>query len=419
MIPCIGSMAAKVPAPCDTAGDAPSARPLPALLERRRSPSRARCRRATIRTPPASTSGAASLTVSGSMSTRNHPHAPCQHSWSGPCISWEATYKSMTYTSPATTLSGARPVSWAGLGSFLSPGLGVSGCCVVVLGDGCLGAVHFESGVLGSDVSGGWREGSVMSAGEERVLRKMRWQYGLVTRAQALTAGMTARQIANRLATGSWTREARGLYRHAATPSTPLSRLLAACIVHDGLASHRSAAALHVIDGFKLDLIELTVSRGRRPLMPGVVLHQSSQMSLAKPVQRQGVPCTRPDRTVLDLAAVVSRRRLDRTIDAVLRDRLLRPSDLYGVLALQARRGRNGCAAFRSALDRRLGDDPVPLSEWSRMVEDLLVDAGLARPRLEYRICRSDGELLAQVDLAYPPAPGGHRARQRPVPPQP
>ena len=242
-----------------------------------------------------------------------------------------------------------------------------------------------------------------MSAGEERVLRKMRWQYGLVTRAQALTAGMTARQIANRLATGSWTREARGLYRHAATPSTPLSRLLAACIVHDGLASHRSAAALHVIDGFKLDLIELTVSRGRRPLMPGVVLHQSSQMSLAKPVQRQGVPCTRPDRTVLDLAAVVSRRRLDRTIDAVLRDRLLRPSDLYGVLALHARRGRNGCAAFRSALDRRLGDDPVPLSEWSRMVEDLLVDAGLARPRLEYRICRSDGELLAQVDLAYPP----------------
>ena len=36
------------------------------------------------------------------------------------------------------------------------------------------------------------------------------------------------------------------------------------------------------------------------------------------------------------------------------------------------------------------------------MVEDLLVDAGLARPRLEYRICDSGGTLLAQVDLAYP-----------------
>ena len=36
------------------------------------------------------------------------------------------------------------------------------------------------------------------------------------------------------------------------------------------------------------------------------------------------------------------------------------------------------------------------------MVEDLLVEAGLPRPRLEYRIRRSDGAFLAQVDLAYP-----------------
>ena len=36
------------------------------------------------------------------------------------------------------------------------------------------------------------------------------------------------------------------------------------------------------------------------------------------------------------------------------------------------------------------------------MVEELLVDAGLARPRLEYRIHGADGRFLAQVDLAYP-----------------
>ena len=173
---------------------------------------------------------------------------------------------------------------------------------------------------------------------------------------------MTAKQIAHRLATGCWTQVARGLYRHTAMPSTPLSQLLAACMAHDGLASHRSAAALLNIDGFQLNRIELTVSRGRRPSMSGVVLHQSSQMSLAKLTQRQGVPCTGPDRTVLDLAAVVSRKRLDRAIDAVLRDGLLRPADLYGVLALHSRRGRNGCAAFRSAVDSRLGEDPVPLS---------------------------------------------------------
>ena len=236
----------------------------------------------------------------------------------------------------------------------------------------------------------------------QRVLRRMRSQYGIITRAQALADGMTRAQIDHCVRTGGWVREARGVYRHAATAPTPMSRLFAAGMAHDGLASHRSAAALHGIEGFKLDRVELTVPPGKRPSIAGVKLHRSRQLSLAQPTERQGVPCTGRARTVMDLASVVTSKRLDRVIDAVLRDRLLRPSDLYGVLALHARRGRNGCAAFRSALESRLGDDPVPLSEWSRMVEDLLVDAGLARPCLEYRVCSADARLLAQVDLAYP-----------------
>lgn len=238
--------------------------------------------------------------------------------------------------------------------------------------------------------------------GEERVLRRMKCQHGVITRAQALAAGMTRHKIDHCVRTGGWVREARGVYRHAAVPSTPLSRLLAACMAHDGLASHRSAAALHGIEGFKLDRVELTVPRGKRPSMAGVTIHQSSQLRLAKPTERQGVPCTGRARTVVDLASVVNGKRLDRVIDAVLRDGLLRPSDLYGVLAAHARKGRQGCRQLHSALDDRLGDDPIPLSEWSRMVEDLLTDCGLPRPRLEYRICGLDGALLAQVDLAYP-----------------
>jgi len=237
---------------------------------------------------------------------------------------------------------------------------------------------------------------------EERVLRRIRRQYGIITRAQALADGMTKAQIDHCVRTGDWVREARGVYRHAAVPSTPMSRLLAACMAHDGLASHRSAAALHGIEGFKLDRVELTVPPGKRPSMAGVRLHQSSLMRLAKPTERQGVPCTGRARTVVDLASVVTYKQLERVIDAVLRDGLLRPSDLYGVLATHARRGRQGCPALRTALDDRLGDAPVPLSEWSRMVEDLLIGSGLSRPRLEYRICDDAGALLAQVDLAYP-----------------
>ena len=173
-------------------------------------------------------------------------------------------------------------------------------------------------------------------------------------------------------------------------------------MAHDVLASHRSAAALHGIDGYRLGRIEVVVPAGRSLKLKGVTVHESTQMKLARPVHRQGIWCTGLARTVLDLAATVSSTDLDRTIDALLRDRRLRPSDLFAVLASHARRGRRGCGALRVALEARLGDDPVPLSEWSRLVERLLVDCGLPRPRLEHRICRSDGSLVAQVDLAYP-----------------
>lgn len=239
------------------------------------------------------------------------------------------------------------------------------------------------------------------TAAEVQVLDRMAEQHGLVSRDQALAAGMTTSQVDKRLSAGRWVRAARGVYRHAAVAPTPQSALLAVCMAHDALASHRSAAALHGIDGYKLDRVEVVVPKGRVFRMPGARLHHSTQMDLASPIPRDGIPCTGLRRTVLDLAAVVSRRRLDRTIDAVLRDRLLRRSDLYSVLAIHSRRGRTGCGRLRAALEA-LGEDPVPLSEWSRMVAELLVSSGLGSPALEYRVVGRDGSLIAQVDLAYP-----------------
>ena len=241
-----------------------------------------------------------------------------------------------------------------------------------------------------------------VSGCEARVLGRMRQQHGLISRQQALQVGLTSDQITWRFKTGRWVRAGKGVYRHAASPPTPLSRLLAACLACGGVASHRSAAALHGIDGYKLDRVEIVVPWKRKPTIKGVELHRTTQMSLTKPVDRDGIPCTWVGRTVLDVASVVSRKRLDHTIDAALRQGLLRLSDLYAVLVAHSRQGRTGCGPFRDAIEERRGDDMIPLSAWSRMVSDLLADSGLERPALEYRICDPSGELLAQVDLAYP-----------------
>ena len=236
------------------------------------------------------------------------------------------------------------------------------------------------------------------------VLDLMAKQHGLVSRAQALAEGMKQHQVSNRVRTGRWVRAARAVYRHAAVPPTPLSRLLAPCLAHDAVASHRSAAALHGIDGYRLDRVELVAAEGTVKRIPSARLHHSAQMHMARPVTRNGVPCTEVGRTVLDLAGVVTRERLERTIDAVLRDGLLRLSDLWRVLASHASPGRNGCAALRVALEARSGEGGVPLSDWSRMVADLLESARLPRPVFEYRVKAPNGSLAAQVDLAYPSA---------------
>ena len=235
-----------------------------------------------------------------------------------------------------------------------------------------------------------------------RVLAIMADQHGLVSREQALAAGMKRHQVDDRVRAGLWVRASKGVYRHAAVLSTPHSELLACCLAHGALASHRSAAAVHRMDGYRLDRVEVVLAAGRVKCIPGARLHHSSQMDLARPVVRDGIPVTGLSRTVLDLAGVISRERLERTIDALLRDRRLRLSDLWEVLLSQARRGRNGTAALRAALEARFGEGGVPLSDWSRMVAKLLEDARLPRPAFEYRITDGAGLLVAQVDLAYP-----------------
>ncbi|MYA85291.1 MAG: type IV toxin-antitoxin system AbiEi family antitoxin domain-containing protein [Acidimicrobiaceae bacterium] len=237
---------------------------------------------------------------------------------------------------------------------------------------------------------------------DDTVIGRMKQQHGLISRTQALDAGLTKRQIEHRVASGHWVREARGVYRHAAVAASGLTRLRAAWMAHGGLASHRSAAALHHFDGYRLNTVELTVAPGRNRAIKGVRFYQSTQLNLAKPVVRDDIEVTGPARTVLDLAAVVSSKRLDRTVDAVLRSGQLRLSDLWGVLASHACRGRPGCAALKASLEERFGDEPVPLSAWSRMVAELLTDAGLDYPALEHRIHDARGDFVAQVDLAYP-----------------
>lgn len=241
---------------------------------------------------------------------------------------------------------------------------------------------------------------------DDAALALLRRQHGVIARSQALEVGMTSGAIRGRVRAGLLVPVGRGVYRHAAVPLTWHGRVIAHCLATAGVASHRTAASLHGLIDHRPGLVELTVSPGRRPprVPDDLFLHQSTQVDRLDVVEIATIPTTGLSRTILDTAAVASRRELVAVIDRALRERRLSLRDLRDVLTHHSRKGRNGCGVLRAAIDVRLGQPAIPLSDWSRDVAELLQAGGLPRPELEHRVRDQRGRFVAQVDLAYPAA---------------
>ncbi|HWI04822.1 MAG TPA: type IV toxin-antitoxin system AbiEi family antitoxin domain-containing protein [Acidimicrobiales bacterium] len=212
-------------------------------------------------------------------------------------------------------------------------------------------------------------------------------QHSLFTRAQARSAGATDHMIQHRLATGRWVLVARGVYRLAGVPVTWKQRALAACLIAgDGaVVSHRSAAVLWGVSGFRPGPLDITVPPGRSNRNPLARVHRSTVDS----VLRDRVPVTRPSRMLADLARVVSGDLLEEAVDDVLCRRLCRLPDL-------PTGGRLGkvLAAWNG--------DGLPEGVAEMRVVRALINAGLPAPVRQYEIW-VDGVFIARVDLAYPP----------------
>lgn len=135
-----------------------------------------------------------------------------------------------------------------------------------------------------------------------------RRQYGLITRSQAIAAGMSASQIHRRMVAGSWVRERRGVYRHAAVAESWESRLLGACLASGGVASHRSAAALWGLGMYQHPTPEVVVDRRCHSVVPKTRVHLTTQWELRDETVIRGIPVTGINRTLLDCGAVTPAR---------------------------------------------------------------------------------------------------------------
>ena len=230
-----------------------------------------------------------------------------------------------------------------------------------------------------------------------------RRRHGILTAATVLAAGGTSHQVRRAVERGELERVHPGVFRIGGAPRTWHQSVLLAVLAGgpDALASHRSAAALWELDGSTHGRPEIVAPRHLRSRFEAARCHESTDLHLARPTERRGIPCTGIERTLVDLGAVVPLERVQQAIDDAIRRRLCDWDDLFHALVMHSRRGRRGVGPLRAVLEECYGQ-AVPDSRFNRLVERLLVESGLPSPTIEYEIRGPGGAFVARVDLAYP-----------------
>lgn len=226
-------------------------------------------------------------------------------------------------------------------------------------------------------------------------------QHGVISRAQALAAGLTAKEVENRLATGKWFGLFREVYSPASVPRSWHRDLMAACLwAGEGAAiSHRAAAALWGFDTFRPNIAELTTDRWIRS--PRVVVHRTRRLPRCDVTVYLRIPATTPTRTLIDIAGVVSHDGVEVALDFALRRGLTSIPYVHRRLADVGGRGVSGAGVVRRLLVSR---DPMRAPTESVLearFKRLLKAARLPPAEIQQRIY-SDQGFLARVDFAYP-----------------
>jgi very-short-patch-repair endonuclease len=234
---------------------------------------------------------------------------------------------------------------------------------------------------------------------DERVLQLASAQLGNVTRKQAYGLGATRAACDRRVASGAWLLTAHaGVYRLVGWKASWLQRICAAVLAAgDGAAaSHRAAAVLHGIrEGTP---IELTIPRSARNNVSGVLLAHRADLPDRDRTTVTGIPVTRVERTLVDLAGVVGDDACEQALEAALRARLTTPERVRERVEELAAPGRRGVRRLRRALERRAAGRP-PGSELEVRTIQLLRAAGLGDPVRQHEV-RLGGERYF-LDLAY------------------
>jgi hypothetical protein len=217
---------------------------------------------------------------------------------------------------------------------------------------------------------------------------------GVFTTADAAGCGASREMLYHHSRCGGrWTRPYPGVYVLAHLPADSRRQLLAALAWGgpDSTLSHRSAAAIHGLDGVDESLPELWTRQHHPPT--GLVAHRGV-VPPTDVVRRGPLRVTTLRRTVFDLSADSDDDTLELVVESALRrDRALR---LDPPAAL---RGRE---RLRRVLARRPPGAPPTESELETRYLQVIRTTDVPSPVRQHRVLDHRGRCLGRLDLCWP-----------------
>jgi very-short-patch-repair endonuclease len=205
-----------------------------------------------------------------------------------------------------------------------------------------------------------------------------RSQHGVVARRDLLKIGFSSAAIEHRIARGRLHPVARGIYTVGWPLADRKQGWMAAVLACGEMAalSHASAAALWEISEDRPGPIDISVRRHCGLRRPGLRVRVRPRLPERDFTERHRIPVTTPVRTLIDLAAELTPKRLERAVNEADKRDLIDPESLRQ--ALDEHPGERGVRPLRLLLDRqtfRLSD-----TELEVLFRPIAARAGLPMP---------------------------------------
>jgi hypothetical protein len=215
----------------------------------------------------------------------------------------------------------------------------------------------------------------------KRVAATAERQHGVVEYSQLIQLGVSDDVITGWSRDGRLASVHRGVYAVGHAKLSDHGRFLAAVLACGPKAalSHQSAAVLWGLRQPRGPRIDVTVpTPGGRARRRVVVVHRSV-VHRGEIENRDGIRVTTPARTILDLAGILTRRQLERTIDE---------AEFLGLdlSDLAPRPGKRGGALLRAVLAEHDAGSTWTRSELEERMLALCRSAGLPPPRINENV---------------------------------